>query len=77
MKNEEMKAVTTEIEAADLDWWMNTKGRHPKVVFTINGQTCQMTVSSTPSDRRRGPLNARAQVRRVIRQAQSAAISRH
>ncbi len=77
MKNEEMKAVTTEIEAAGLDWHLNTKGRHPKVVFTINGQTCQMTVSSTPSDRRRGPLNARAQVRRVIRQAQSASVSWH
>jgi len=77
MKNEEMKAVTTEIEAAGLNWYLSTKGRHPKVVFTINGQTCQMTVSSTPSDRRRGPLNARAQVRRVIRQAQGAAVSRH
>jgi hypothetical protein len=76
MKNAEMKAVTIEIEAAGLDWYVNTKGRHPKVIFTINGRSCQMTVSSTPSDWR-GPLNARAQVRRVIRQARSAAVSRH
>lgn len=76
MRNAEMEAVTTEIEAAGLDWQVNSKGRHLKVVFTINGQSCQITVGRTPSDWR-GRLNARALVRRVIRQARSTFVSRH
>lgn len=65
MKNECLQAVTTELDAAKVPYRVDQSGRHIHVKFGPNYEHLQV-IPKSGSDHR-GPLNARADVRRTIR----------
>lgn len=60
-------AVLDELDQAGIPYSVVTN-KHHKVLFTIRGKKCMQVVPATGSDHR-GMLNARAMVRRTIREA--------
>lgn len=47
------------------EWSIDRTHRHPRLMFTVNGQRKILVFPNTPSDRR-GHLNARADLRRML-----------
>jgi hypothetical protein len=65
MKNECLRAVTAELDSHRLPYRIDLRGKHIRIRFGTNFELTQI-VPASPSDRR-APLNARADVRRAIR----------
>lgn len=63
-----LDAVTTELRAAGVDYQVEHGGKHPQVRFALNGRSMMCTVPFSASDWR-AHRNARAGVRRLLRQA--------
>lgn len=66
--SETLKAVERELTESGIQYDVNRGKRHYKVKFKINGESCTVSCSVSPSDHR-AALNARLQVRKRIRQA--------
>jgi hypothetical protein len=66
MKNDQLEATTCELDAAGVAYTVE-KTRHIKVRWTASGKPRMCVMSSTRSDFR-ATLNARATVRRLLRQ---------
>lgn len=65
-----LEATKRELEEAGIRYEVVVGRRHYQVRFTVRGRGCLVTCSRTASDYR-AALNARLQVRRVIRKALS------
>lgn len=67
-KNPQLDAVKAELAEAGIIPQITNGGKHIQVSWEgPGGEPRQMTVAGTPSDRR-GPANARAVARRMLRQ---------
>lgn len=67
-RNEEVEAVFSELRAVGLKGHVEELGKHLQIAWVLpDGKTRGVVVAKTPSDRR-GALNARAQVRRFLRE---------
>lgn len=68
MRNEELDAALNELKAAGIsDPIVSRGGRHLQLRWQLgNGAIRFFSVSTTPSDRR-GPRNARAEIRRLLK----------
>lgn len=70
MKNECLDAATAVLDEAGISYSVGKGGKHFRIDFEINGRRYRGTAPVTPSDHR-SPLNAAAQMRRILRQAQA------
>lgn len=66
-KNPQLDAVLAELAAAGITPWISNGGKHIRVHWKDPGGKSRLcTISGTCSDQR-GPVNARAIVRRMLR----------
>lgn len=65
------KAISAVLDAEGVNYKVEWGGKHPKMVFAINGREIKYTISASPSCNKAGK-NAASDVKRIIRQAQSA-----
>lgn len=75
-----MKMLKNELDKHLLPFWVEWRGKHPKLFVRFANCTRSMSLPSTPSDYRT-PRNCLAQLRRMIREANAApdgaALGRH
>lgn len=71
-RNLQLEAVLAELRGAGVVPRV-LRGRHIQVCWTgSSGRELRCTVAGTPGDRRHGVANARAMVRRMLRQEEGA-----
>lgn len=67
MANENLEAVSAELEAAGVKFTVRNGGKHIHLEWQHEGAARMFVVPATPSDRR-GWLNARTDVRKILRE---------
>lgn len=61
-----LRAITTVLDANGIAYRIERGGKHPRVLFEIEGRRFVRAFPLTPSDRR-SPLNAAAETKRLFR----------
>jgi hypothetical protein len=67
-RNACMETVSDELRAAGIAFTIKHGGKHPKFKFKLGGRNMTYVVSFGSGDRMRGHKNARADIRRRLRQ---------
>jgi hypothetical protein len=64
------RVLLRELAAAEIRdvRFSTTQSNHTRLCFAYGGRECSMVIPGTPSDSFHGPVNARAQLRRLLRQ---------
>jgi hypothetical protein len=62
---EHLKPATDMLDAAGIEWEIEARSKHKRLVYRVDGRTYFATVSATSSDKR-ASLNLRADIRRNL-----------
>jgi hypothetical protein len=63
---EYISLTTNLLDELEIEWSLDVKHKHPRLLYSVNGKSFMQIVSSTSSDKR-AALNMRGDVLRTIR----------
>ena len=61
--------ATNLLDELEIEWTIDTKHKHPRILYTVHGKGCIQVVSASSSDVRTA-MNIRGDVMRTIRKEQ-------